>query len=332
MSKNIFLLCFTFTALLVSSCKKETKNTDDGTEKGTVRGTVYALRAGKTISGARVYVDAGGKHYQAQSNTSGAFSLELPVGHHQLYIETGKGKIFQTVTTVDIAANQTLDLPAANSKLLQRGAIAYIPGTYDAIEQIITDSLGYTITLINQGQLYSLLAMQTYQAIFINCGAIALDDTAQYNNLAQYVTDGGSLYVSDWAASYLTGHHTGGCTRPFGFIDDTYLCSTRSGSVVTHNANIVDTAFQTFMGKTTMSIYYDLPQWEVIQSYDPTYWDLIVQLPNSIAFMLRKSNFTDGSATGTTSGNIYFTTFHNHPNGLLNQDMQHMLEYVILNL
>lgn len=329
--KNIFLLCFAFAILLFSGCKKETKDTDDVIEKGTVQGTVYALRAGKTISGARVYADAGGKHYQTQSNTAGVFSLSLPAGQHQLYIETGKGKIFKTHTEVHITANQTIDLPATSTKLLQTGQIAYIPGTYDAIEKIITDSLGYAITLINPGLLYSIPTIETYEAIFVNCGVVDLSDTTQYNNLAHYVTNGGSLYVSDRAVKYLTGTHTGGCSRPLGFIDDAYLCSSQSGSVVTHTANIVDTAFQTFMGKSTMSIYYDLPQWEVIQSYDPAYWDLIVQLPNSIAFMLRKSDFTDGSAMGT-SGNIYFTTFHNHPNGLLNQDMQHMLEYVILNL
>lgn len=35
---------------------------------------------------------------------------------------------------------------------------------------------------------------------------------------------------------------------------------------------------------------------------------------------------------GSTGGNIYFTTFHNHVQGTINQDVQHMLEYFVLNL
>lgn len=35
---------------------------------------------------------------------------------------------------------------------------------------------------------------------------------------------------------------------------------------------------------------------------------------------------------GTSGGNIYFTTFHNNVQGTISQDVQHMLEYFILNL
>ncbi|MFH0864807.1 MAG: hypothetical protein V1904_01340 [Bacteroidota bacterium] len=35
---------------------------------------------------------------------------------------------------------------------------------------------------------------------------------------------------------------------------------------------------------------------------------------------------------GTSGGNIYFTTFHNHVQGTISQDVQHMLEYFVLNL
>lgn len=35
---------------------------------------------------------------------------------------------------------------------------------------------------------------------------------------------------------------------------------------------------------------------------------------------------------GSSGGNIYFTTFHNHVQGTISQDVQHMLEYFVLNL
>ena len=328
--KKLTYLLFIISLLTVSSCNKDSKDTGSG--KGFAEGTVYALKAGKTISGARVYASIAGQLYETRSNTSGYFKLQLPAGHHQLFIETGKGKLFKTTLEADIVANEISVLPPSETQLNQVGQLAFIWGQYDFIQQIITDSLGYSIDPIYTGQLSQLSMFQQYDAVFINCGAPDLGDTAGYSNLAQYVTDGGSLYVSDYSVSYLTGIHTGGCTRPLGFIEDSLLCSSKAGSGgITHNGAIVDTAFQTFMGKTNMLIYYDLPQWEVIQMYDPTYWDLIVRLPGSIPLMLRKSNFSNGTSTGH-SGNIYFTTFHNEPNGLINQDMQHMLEYVILNL
>jgi hypothetical protein len=125
--------------------------------------------------------------------------------------------------------------------------------------------------------------------------------------------------------------HTGGCTRPLGFIDDTKLCSSKSGSTVTLPGTIVAPDFQAFMGTSNMSIYYDLNEWEIIQNFDNTYWEVVVSTNGLPALMLRKSDFSNGTSTGN-SGNIYFTTFHNDPNNVINQDMQHMLEFVILNL
>jgi hypothetical protein len=327
--KNTLYLFLAFSFAFISSCKKE-----DGTDDlkfGFIEGTVYANIPGKTISGATIYVDYQNIKYQTQSDTTGFFSLSVPVGHHQLHILTGDGKLFQTIIEIDILYNQTTTLTNLQSKLTQSGQIAFIPGSYDAIQNIITNSLGYTITPIPNNLLSSLTAMQDFDAIFINCGAPDLTDPAAFDNLAQYVTDGGSIYVSDWAVSYLTGIHTGGCSRPGGFIDDTKLCSSKSGSSVTLPGNIVAPDFQAFMGTNTMNIYYDLNEWEIIQNFDAAYWEVVVSTSGLPALMLRKSDFTNGTSQGN-SGNIYFTTFHNDPNNSINQDMQHMLEFVILNL
>ncbi len=327
MSKNAFYLLLSI--LLITSCKKEETTPD--LAMGTVEGTVYANVPGKTISGASVYVIYQNITYQTQSNTVGFFSLSLPVGHHQLHIQTGDGKLFQSIIDIDITEAQTTQITSLQSKLTQSGEIAFIPGAYDAIQNIITNSLGYSVTPITNTSLTSLDFMQNFDAIFINCGAPELTDSVSYANLAQYVTDGGSIYVSDWSVSYLTGIHTGGCTRPLGFIDDSKLCSSKSGSTVTLPGTIVASDFQTFMGTNTMNIYYDLNEWEIIQNFDNTYWEVVVSTNGLPALMLRKSDFSNGTSTGN-SGNIYFTTFHNDPNNSINQDMQHMLEFVILNL
>lgn len=328
--KRSLLLLVAFSIAIISSCKKE--DVDDVLKMGIIEGTVYANAPDKTISGAGVSLTYNGVKYQTQSDTAGFFSFEVPVGHHQLYIQTGDGKLFQTIIEIDVTENQTTSLSTLQSKLIQSGEIAFIPGTYDAIENIITNSLGYTVTPISSTSLSTLSYIQGFDAIFINCGAMDITDSVSYANLAQYITDGGSVYVSDWSVSYLTGMHTGGCSRPLGFIDDSKLCSSKQGSVVTLPGNIVAPDFQAFMGTSTMSIYYDLPQWEIIQSFDQTYWDVVVSTNGLPALMLRKSDFSNGTSTGN-SGNIYFTTFHNAPSGgTITPDMQHMLEFVILNL
>ncbi len=327
--KNALYLFLAISFAFITSCSKEDPAND--LLMGTVEGTVYANLPGKTISGASVFVNYEGVKYQTTSNTLGFFSLEVPVGHHQLIIQTGDGKLFQTIIEIDITENQTTTLTTLQSKLTQSGAIAFIPGSYDAIQNIITNSLGYTITPIPNNLLSSLTAMQDFDAIFINCGAPDLTDPVAYDNLAQYITDGGSIYVSDWSVSYLTGMHTGDCNRPLGFIPDTKLCSSKSGSTVTLPGTIVAPDFQAFMGTNIMSIYYDLNQWEIIQNFDPTYWEVVVSTNGLPSLMLRKSDFSNGTSQGN-SGNIYFTTFHNDPNNSINQDMQHMLEFVILNL
>jgi hypothetical protein len=49
------------------------------------------------------------------------------------------------------------------------------------------------------------------------------------------------------------------------------------------------------------------------------------------------AHIAHGDSTGmcnnpNDSGWIYFTTFHNEHNGLINEDMKRILEYMILNL
>ena len=286
---------------------------------------------------------------------------------------------------INVEAEKTMNVAAGPIQLTQVASLAYVPGSFDKIQSIIMDSLGYTATMLNSNDLHFANTVSQYNAIFINCSNNVPVDYVQDSVLANYVANGGSLYVSDYAVSALTGTWNGGSCpgmRAWGFIPDTKLCTERIGTVTTvNNAPIVSPFLQTYLNKTTMNIRYDLVQWEVIQNYDTAFWEVLVKHPaTQKPLLIRTSHFTNGSAgtipIGSTNtnmatichkpqgstpititvpqstlashlahgdsmgscqstngaGRIYFTTFHNEPNGLISPDMKHILDYIILNL
>lgn len=167
-----------------------------------------------------------------------------------------------------------------------------------------------------------------------------------------------------------------------GFIPDATVCSRRIGtSSVVPQANIVSQDLQSYLGKTNMSVSYNLGGWERIQQIDNSFWETLVTDPaDNSPLLIRTNQYTNTNnvpqvvgcndttmvtvchqlsngntltltinanalpahlAHGDTegpcnnpnnSGWIYFTTFHNEHNGLISEDVKHILEYMILNL
>ncbi|HQI71251.1 MAG TPA: hypothetical protein PLT47_10905, partial [Bacteroidales bacterium] len=199
----IFIAVFVF---IFSSCKKD--NTDDPpatVKTGYVTGKVIAKNGTTPIPNASIFVDADGEIYLTKSAVDGTFTLQAPIGEQVLNIQTGGGNIFRAQYPVSIAENQTTTMPTGTLKLLQADSLAYIHGLYDNIQVIIQDSLGYSVHEIFVSDLSNLSLLETYGAIFLNCGKQGVLDSLKYQNLLTYVQNGGSLYASDWAVEYLTG-------------------------------------------------------------------------------------------------------------------------------
>jgi hypothetical protein len=251
--------------------------------------------------------------------------------------------------------------------------------------------MGYTATALTWSQLTSLSNITPYDALFINCTSDANmpavtgpTDSA----LADYVANGGSLYISDWAVRALVGKpglSTDPCNieRVGGFIADSLLCVRKTGVISTIvNAPIVSPSLQTYLNKTTIDqIVYNLGSWEKINTLDPNFWETMITDPTGNPLLIRTNDYSNGTrgtvnigsaanngyssvcvagtggqhitlrvktadvpalvAGGATmgscnnsngAGRIYFTTFHNEPNGLIGADMRNILEFVILNL
>jgi len=352
---TIFFISISFIALalLFSQCKKE-KDAAFVTPvaDATINGRVVAP-SGKPIGSAEI---TAGK-YATLSDKNGDFSLKVVAGTYKLVIQTGDGHVFRTELDVTVGSMQTIVLPEPDGVLKQVGALAFIPGNYDHIETVIIDSLGYTATALTLNDLSNLSTINAYAALFFNCGLLEMSgitmDSTKYANLHSFLAGNGSIYASDFAVECLTGdgflrpslnpnmgrqHHekTGSgvvfsCITPQigGFIEDSSLCTSKSGNVgMINNAHIDDAGIVNLLGKDSLDVFYDLGGWEKISLLDTPFSAAITDnnLGNGVLAAKMDIDYE------TPGGVIFYTTFHTHPQGAISEDVQKILEYFILNL
>ena len=370
---------------LTISCSKD-ENSSTIQPTGTVTGKLLVKNGTKPVGGALVFVfDDSHKVYHTITQSNGDFTLKVPTGNRTLHIQTGKGTNFRTNIPISVTKDQTVSISQTETRLNQVAKMAYVAGTYDQIQDIVT-SLGYTITELTNSDLENYATVSQYDIIFLNCGAKQStgNSSAIDANLSQFVTNGGSLYASDWAVAYLTGgsYNSPDCGQAGGFIPDSKLCSKSNGASTTiTGTQVTDTSLASAIGFTTLDIEYNLGAWQKIFNFDSTYWTVLVNDPvSNQPLMIKTNQFSAGSCTtpvghsddddgwitichtnpdGTTitmtiedsdwpafeahgdtqgscacttsSGTIYYTTFHNHASGNIGNSGL-ILEYVIVNL
>ncbi len=400
------IICIIATLVMISalsflnSCKKDDPPAVQYLYGGWITGHVFAENGTTPIAMANVFVDYEGEIYFTKTDADGYFKLLAPEGNQVLHIQTGKGKIFRTYMDVEIARNTITEIPEATVKLQQVVNLAYITGAYDEIQDIIVQSLGYTATPILLDDLDNLSTLQNYGAIFINCGTHYGFSELRWDNVRQFVEQGGSLYVSDWAVSSLIGYLSGTkmdeskernawylpettsktCpARTGGFIGTDNLCTQRSGlATVVHDAVVMNEELATWLGTNTIDIEYDLPAWEVIKVLGNNWETLIYDDNHGYGPLAVRTNFNGSGGLSNKNGNqtwitichyppgnpanpqtitipisawpaheahgdhigscegnggsIVFTTFHNHPHEAVDENIQKILEYFIINL
>jgi len=336
----------------------------------------------KAIPNALVFYDDNGTMYTTKTNLLGNFELEVPVGQGELHFQTGSGKLFRSTITVSVVAGTVLDLANENLILESQENLAFLAGNYDSVEAVVTD-LGYSIDEVTVADIE--LGLGDYDALFLNCsGNITSFSNAFYQSLNDFVANGKSMYVSDYALEYLVGYdaYAQNCTteRQGGFMNDELVCGTRSGDIGWLNGNsIVNQDLNDFTNFTNFNIEYDLDIWMQLQQVDTNFWDVLVADENQNPLMIKTNKvvgfdddsmwYSDGGnkvtichippgnpenahpitisvnalpahiahgcivgPCNTTSGNIYYTTFHNHINGNATPEITEIMEYMILNL
>jgi hypothetical protein len=271
---------------------------------GTVTGTVTAADGTTPIGDALVEVE-GTSAYGGSATTSsvpistrtaanGTYTLQsVPAGPRVIIATRGA---FQARVNVTVVANQTVVAPKA--PLTSTGKLAYVPGTFDAIQNIVSTSLGNPIEEIDAADLGNSTVTSKYRMIFLNCG---LEETPSENaatiaNLRAFMQAGGTIYASDYASVYVKA------LFPSYNFDYT-------GDAQTIQATVTDASLQAFVGKQSVSITYDLGAWTDV-----------TQLPTGATVLLRGSYEASGNQRTNQpiafvipqgSGRLVFTTFHN---------------------
>lgn len=298
----------------------------------------------------------------------GVFELsDIPSGQHDLKIEIGS---FSADTIVFIRANETTDLTASSDKICLDATavkIAVIGGAYDHVEGIIGDlNLAFDMKGDDAGQLsatttflQSPAAMANYDIIFINCGDLYnrlaplfsfLTDPrpAMAANLRNFVNQGGSVYVADWAGPWAEAafpeimdmHGT-----------DTVVDNARVGyAPQTITANVLSPALQAVLNSQTATIEFPHDPanniinnaWTVLDGADATatvHLSGNAQLcgpgpgyscPISTNYQMNAPLLLTWKAM--SGGTVTYTSFHNERQGGVNQDMTKILRFLIFQL
>lgn len=385
--KKLLLSALSLSVLFFYACKKDIELDSGVDNAGRITGTIKAPNNTTTIPNALLFIDVDGEIYYTYTDSKGEFELDAPDGVHTLHVQTGDGSIFRNQTEVEIIEGKISEINSADLRLTQASSIAYVPGNYDEIEAILTQ-LGYNAVQLSQQDLENINTLLLHDVLFINCSATSSNITpTACQNLNSYVLSGKSVYVSDWAVSYLIGTNTGNCSnaRPGGFIQDNLLCTTKSGSTgLVNNCSVNNSSMANYIGTSSIDLEFDLGNWEEIQNLDNNFWETLVSSPNGDPLMIRTQVFDTtasdypnglsnngnngtwvtichippgnpnnpititinsnalqphlnhgdniGPCAGSASGNILYTTFHNHPGGNNNPQMEDIMEWVILNM
>jgi len=325
MRKLSSIAFFASLVILFFSCKKD-KIEDISIPEitGTITGKVVSPNNRTPIRYALVFISTAKKLYSTHTDINGNFSLTAAAGTAQeLHVQTGNGDKFRSIIQVDVIANQTTPL-SDMIRLNQVGNFAYLAGSFDKIENILIDSLGYNAQSINSTSIQNIAGISNFDVLFINCGAYNAYENSNIDSaFSNFVSGGGSLYLSDYSMDFLTGQNAlTACQVPryYGFIPDSTVCSRRTGAVsVVPNAQIISPELQYYLGKDSMSISYNLGSWERIQSIDNNFWQTMVTDPiDNSPLLIRTNQYNNGNNNAPLVGSrdtSHVTICHQLGNG-----------------
>lgn len=297
---------------------------------GTVEGRVCAPDGSTWLADATVWVELpDGTRVETTTDGDGNYSLVgVPPGTQTLHIQKGS---FSTTVIVEVPEDGVVTLPEADCAIQQDDLrIAVVSGAWDNVRQVLV-SVGVDPATITDyegepggffgtepsewaGQLlgdYATLAQ--YDIVFLNCGlddVSYLDSPTYAANLRQFVSEGGSLYVSDQAYDIVEA------TFP-DFIDfydeDTMPQSAQKGAAADNIIGTVsDPALSASLGAQTIELHYPLLAWAVMQSVtDDVRVYIRGDAPVSGGQTLDEVPHTVGFQVG--EGKVIYTSFHQEP-------------------
>ncbi|MCB9670365.1 MAG: carboxypeptidase regulatory-like domain-containing protein [Alphaproteobacteria bacterium] len=310
-------------------------------EEGSARGRVCAPNGTTWVAGAEISVLTPSGAYTATSNGDGWWQVDgLPPGTYGVVVTKGSFYLQYNVTILDGQVTETI-----YDECLSQGdlTIAVVTGAWDHVEDVL-EPLGLVVTEYDgdilggstqDATVTNLLTNPTllaqYDVVFLNCGIsedwVDTNETLVAQTLRDYVEAGGSIYASDWSYYTIEAAFPEKITF-FGNDSDDNLYDARVGLPGPVQGIVADPAMALLLGSNQADVQYDLNNWVVMSSHDPTVENMVEG----------DYSYSGGSATGPLSvrfsagaGRVIYTTFHNE-GGATTPDMRKMLEEIALSL
>lgn len=323
-------------------------------EKGSIKGRVCAPNEDVFVNDARVWVEGIGCDgapftLETSSDFDGTYYLlDVPCGTHTLNIEKGS---FATTHPVPVVAGELLDVSGAANKLcFSSGAarIAVLSGTWDNLGGLL-EQLGLRYDFYNDlgdgeavGSIVELLSdpprLQRYDIVFANCGGtigwLPQDEPAVLANVKDFVLQGGSLYMSDYAWvlgewSFPDKVEWYGNDDPTSMGDDGSPQVIPSGTRVT--ATVVDGTLANYLGKTTLPIVFDQgPQIAPESVANGAFAHVVADISVPLTLSVQGAPLTLSYVPADGAGRVIYTNFHN--DAQTTADMLTILHYLVFTL
>ncbi len=311
---------------------------------GTVEGRVCAPDGETWLADATVYVErADGTRAQTSTDADGHYTLTgVPEGSQTVLVTKGS---FSSSIPVTVTADQTTTIPDDQCAITSPEVkIAVVTGQYDHVENVLNDiGVDSANVDIYQGANFSstwvsdllddYATLSQYDIVFLNCGlddgdfafSFTLDQTA-VANIRQFVTEGGSVYASDWAYSIVERAWPDEIDF---YGNDAIIGSAKTGNTVTGLPGvIVDSNLAAGMGSTSIALDYPLIDWVAMQAVAP---DVTVYITADAP--LTDTTLTDVPHTvgfNAGAGRVLYTSFHQEPG--VNQQQERVLQLLMFEL
>ncbi|MBI4822526.1 MAG: choice-of-anchor D domain-containing protein [Deltaproteobacteria bacterium] len=172
---------------------------------GDLTGKICGVGGLGPIAGARVRVDTGAGPIETVTDEAGDFVLTcLPPGNVDVIASSGS---WSTSFSATVDAYAVTSVPGQQCLDSNSAKIAVVWGQWDQFQSIL-DELNIPYTLIGDSMfsdaselILDPAELATYDIVFFNCGfdENVATSNAGLTNLRNFVTNGGSVYASDWA-------------------------------------------------------------------------------------------------------------------------------------
>jgi hypothetical protein len=226
--------------------------------------------------------------------------------------------------------------------------VVVVAGDYDDFGRVL-DDMGFvnyrTVNGADQTELTDFLSsaeeLAKYDLIFFNGGIVEdgviydLEDTANpvpatvIANLQAFVSDGGSIYASDWSYDIVER----AWPDKIDFVGaDEIPDEAQKGDYELLEAAVTDASLSEYLSKQYIQIEYDLPVWPPIET---TAQSVSVHLTGTVPYSDGLSDYTLSSVPllvtfNSGQGKVAFSTFRVVRNG--DTDMLRTLQYIMYSL